>query len=274
VRYPALDVRGVDGELALAVVDHCSPTAAEERDGVLTIFFPDASRRDSAREAIGRELPAAATDARDVDDEDWARRSQENLTAVTVGRVTVSPHPIENERDIRDSSADDVSIVVLPSMGFGTGHHATTRLCLAALQTLDLAGKVVLDVGTGSGILALTARRLGARAALGIDTDSDAIAAALENLRLNGDLDGVGFAIGDVMRSELPAADIITANLTGALLERAAAILVAGDPAPTVVVSGVLVEERDSVVTAFRPAIPSWEAAEEGWVGFVFRPVP
>src|SRR5437763_5665948 len=104
-------------------------------------------------------------------------------------------------------------------MGFGTGHHATTRLCLAALQAIDLRGQFVLDVGTGSGLLAIAAARLGAARAVGTDDDPDAIQAANENLALN-DVANVQFVVADLMKDALPQAPVVVANLMGALIVR------------------------------------------------------
>jgi ribosomal protein L11 methylase PrmA len=302
LKYPALDVRNADGEVALAVVDDYSPTAVEDHGDSVTIFFPDAERRDLARRAIGRELPRAAATCRDVDDEDWARRSQENLGPVTVGRIVVRPpwsaprSQFQNmwEPALAGSSppeggshttnfetgskagvcggSDAVAVTIEPSMGFGTAHHATTRLCLAALQTVDLKDRFVLDVGTGSGVLAIAARRLGAQRALGIDNDADAVRCARDNLRLNPTVDAVRFEVADLLDRFLEPADAVTANLTGALLCRAAPVLLAAvRPGGTLVVSGLLDEERDDVVAAFRTARVVWESHEDGWVGLVFR---
>jgi ribosomal protein L11 methyltransferase len=278
VRYPALDVAGADPDLLLAVVDDCSPTALEERPGSVTLFFADAAPRDRARAQIARELPMADTAPREVDDEDWARRSQQDLVPVTVGDVTVAPP----WASIAPSPGRaKVLVVVQPSMGFGTGHHATTRLCLGALQTLDLAGASVLDVGTGSGVLAIAARRLGARCAIGLDNDPDAIQAAARNLLLNPGAEVTLFladfstwfgSSGLAAPGGGESVDVLMANLTGALLTRMAPLLRgAVRPSGSIVVSGLLEEERDEVVAAFSGAELVWESSEDEWVGLRFR---
>ena len=165
-----------------------------------------------------------------------------------------------------------VVIVIQPSMGFGTGHHATTRLCLAALQTIDLTNAFVLDVGTGSGILAIAAARLGAAAAIGIDCDPDAIRSARENLALNADARHVSFEIVDLTSAALPPADAVTANLTGALLVRAAARLGrAVRPGGALIVSGLLADERASVRAAFEGMTLVREEEEDGWLGLLMK---
>jgi ribosomal protein L11 methyltransferase len=279
--YPALDVANVDGELVLAVADDYFPTAVEQHDGFLTLFFFDRRHRDAARKAITLSWPRAVTTPHEVDDEDWARRSQQNLEPLTVGQITLVPDP---RAVILDPGG--ITIVIEPSMGFGTGHHATTRLCLTALQMLDLVGRFVLDIGTGSGVLAIAARRLGARQTLGIDNDPDAVRAARANLAVNSGVDGVAFEEADFTswlrppkRRSLTAArrraDVVTANLTGALLSRAAGLFAAAVvPGGFIVVSGLLAAERDNVVAAFASSghlNVVWEMLEDGWVGLTFK---
>jgi ribosomal protein L11 methylase PrmA len=280
--WPALDVLEPD-DLLLATLDDFAPTAIEEHDSVLRVFFAIRENRDAARARLDDQGRAAV--AIDVDDEDWARRSQQNLEPVTVGRITVvpapqasSPHSVSPARRLRarasPASGGDalqpLTIVIEPSMGFGTGHHATTRLCLEALQRSTLAGAFVLDAGTGSGILAIAAARLGATGALGVDCDADAIHSANQNLALNPDARGIRFAVADLTAMPLPRADVITANLTGALLARVAAVLLgASTPGGTLILGGILAAEERAVRRAFASADAVWRGQDEEWIGLM-----
>lgn len=300
-QWPALDVRGLsEPDQVLAIVDDFSPTAAEARGDAFRVFFASATARDAAAGALGSTaIPV------DVDDEDWAARSQSNLLPITVGRVTVVPEPSSPIADplVPDLRAN-LTIVIRPSMGFGTGHHATTRLCLAALQRVNLDGTFVLDVGTGSGILAIAASRLGARRALGLDNDRDAIQSAAENLELNPDVRDVHFVVGDLANPSgpaaliqyqltrvceprqpsgsvvnsrrqvpwLPTADIVVANLTGTLLAREApALLGAVNRSGVLVVSGILDSEEKAVGLAFHDAELRTRDQEGEWVCLTFN---
>ena len=210
-KWPALDVLGGD-ELALAAADEFSPTAAETRGETLRLFFATPVARDAAAGSLSHRYSVVPLE---VDDEDWARRSQEHLSPVAIGRVLVLPAaslraPVSSLPS--DGNIAPLHVVIQPSMGFGTGHHATTRLCLLALQTADLHGAFMLDVGTGSGILAIAAARLGAARVLGLDNDADAIQSANENLALNPGAGNVAFQVADLLTIVLPTADLIVAN--------------------------------------------------------------
>jgi ribosomal protein L11 methyltransferase len=264
--WPALDASCDQPDLLLAAVDDFSPTAVEERDDTLRVFFASPGARDAAIAALSNRFLVSAID---VDDEDWARRSQDNLAPVTVGRITIVPRARSEPRD--PSPAAPITIIIPPSMGFGTGHHATTRLCLAALQTIDLRGAFVLDAGTGSGVLALAAVALGATRALGIDDDPDAIAAATENLAVNG-VTNVEFAVSDLMKDDLPTADVVVANLTGALVVRAAGrLLRAVRPGGVLIISGVLASEGAEVRQAFANQSLVADVQEDEWLALTIR---
>ena len=258
-KYPALDLRFAPGpgagslqDFLYAELDAFEPVAIHEyetADG-WRVFFRTRAQRDDARAALAAEFRNALLDLTpvDVDDEDWARRSQADLTAVRVGRIVVAP-PWDLPR-VAGSAAPDVVIVIEPSMGFGTGHHATTRLCLQLLQDLDLRGRRVIDIGTGSGVLAIAAARLGASSVVAVDNDPDALLNARENITRN-DVSGIEVVEADVTRLPLSPANVLLANLTAAVLQRAAASLtILMAPDGIAIVSGFAPDELSSVSDA------------------------
>src|SRR5262249_9076537 len=201
-----------------------------------------------------------------------------NLEPVTVGGIVVAPPwrvpELNNSRPEAPLSSSRL-VIIAPSMGFGTGHHASTRLCLAAMQRLDLTGRFVLDVGTGSGVLAIASRRLGAASVLGIDNDPDAVQSASDNLSLNDGLDHVRFEVADLRADALPPADLITANLTGALLfQGAPRLLSALRPRGTLILSGLVEAEELGAGEAFAALTPVSRDQEEGWLCLTYRARP
>lgn len=223
----------------------------------------DRERAVSAIEALDLGLDLHAVD---LPDEDWVARSQRALCAITAGGFVVAP-----PWDLPPTLADGVRLIVIePSMGFGTGHHATTRLCLRALGTRDLSGRAVLDLGTGSGVLALAAAALGAAPVTALDIDADAIAAARQSAALNACGAGVQFGVADLFAAPPADADLVFANLTGAMLTRAAArILPLVRPGGTLIVSGFMTDERNGVEAAFADLAVAERFAEEGWCAAV-----
>lgn len=269
--YAGLDITGHDDpDLVLAVVDDWSPTAVDDTGPALRIFFSTSGDRDAAAAGLTAAMPAVSCVAVDVPDEHWAERSQAALTAVRVGALSVAP-----PWDIPDDGS--TVIVILPSMGFGTGHHASTRLCLSLLQEGPLNGARVCDVGTGSGVLAIAALRLGASAAVAVDYDPDSVACARDSAALNHITRGLDIRQADLEREGTIAGapfDLVLANLTGGLLVRLVDRLVAlVRPGGTLILSGITAAEADDVRAAFTASGARIEhaVAEDGWVGLRLR---
>lgn len=255
--WPAIVVSGVNDAESLhaALAGHTIAAIDEPSDDQWRIYFADAASRDRALADLRARLPLLHVDTLDVPDEDWAARSQAELRAVQVGRIIVAP-PWDAP----------ITLVIRPSMGFGTGHHATTRLCLAALQQISLDRCTVLDVGTGSAVLAIAASRLGAEDVTGIDDDQDAIQAAWDNLSLNPSAQ-VTLIVGDLRSTELVPADVILANLTGGLLIQAADRLRQLTNANgRLILSGFTAPDERDVLAAYGAFRVEHRGEEEGWV--------
>lgn len=266
--WPALELQQADDDdLVQAFLIDFNLAAIDES----RFFFHDSGDRDRAAAAMREAFPALSVRAIDVPDENWAERSQASLRAIRVGNIIVAPPWDVPEASSLKSKA--LVIIIQPSMGFGTGHHATTRLCLAALQQIDVQGRSVIDVGTGSGVLAMAARRLGASGVLAIDDDADAIAAAEENVALNHE-SRIALEATDLRTSKIGQFDIVIANLTGSLLIASAERLMSfAAPDGRLVLSGFMNDEEPDVIAAFGACAVEHRAQEDEWMYAVLRRV-
>jgi ribosomal protein L11 methyltransferase len=264
--WPALDIHPVSELLPAALVDYEVSAVDERSSDDWRVFFATAGERDAAAAALRISFPELTVRSVDVPDENWAARSQASLRAVRIGNIVVAPPWDAPALPSGDRAQRDRVIVIEPSMGFGTGHHATTRLCLEALQQIEVAGHSLLDVGTGSGVLAIAASILGASRAVGIDDDDDAISAAQENLKLNPQAE-VSLLVADLRSVDVGPADIVTANLTGGLLVAASRTLqdlVARDG--RLILSGLMAVEETDVLAAYAPWRVEHRTEEDEWI--------
>jgi ribosomal protein L11 methyltransferase len=206
---------------------------------------------------LGKVQAVAGEDRVDVRSEeipdDWADRWRDFHEAVLIaGRVLVRPSWVDPAG--AEQPAGVVQVVVDPGQAFGTGAHPTTRMCVELLAELAGAGHAhgtLVDLGTGSGVLAITAAKLGWEPVLGVDSEAAALEAARENARLNSvDLELVR---ANVREDVPPLAETVVANLTAPLLlEVAAKMSPREDWTPRLLVcSGLLTREADDVASAF-----------------------
>lgn len=215
-------------------------------------------------------LPMPEPEVREMAEADWATAWQQDYHTLRLGRRLVI---VPNWEDYAPQP-DDLMVRLEPGMAFGTGLHPTTRLCAQALEDLVRPGDRVLDVGTGSGILAVAAVRLGAAEVLGTEIDPVAVVAARENVVRNGVADRVR-----VIEAASPAGlgrwDIVVANiLPHVLLDMAEALAGSVAPGGVLVLSGILDTRVAEVVEGFAAhgLTLTDTLAEQDWTALVMRP--
>lgn len=281
--WPALEVAPPkQPELLQAALVDFRIAAVDEGDAeAWRVFFTSEADRDAAARALTHQFPDLSIRPLNVSDEDWVAKSQASLRAVRIEHIIVAPpwdvphtgrlKPIPPGEAGPTKLRRPLVIVIRPSIGFGTGHHPTTRLCLTALQQIDLDGRTVVDVGTGSGVLAIAASRLGAARVIGIDEDRDALQSAEENLTLNRGAEVV-FRGGDARTMKLEPLDVVVANVTSAFLQDAAGALRAlAAPGAQLILSGFLRDEEALVLSAYSDLPVTRRAEEDQWVCVTLR---
>ena len=254
------------------------PTAPYE----ITAHIPEDGAAPAAVDATERALwhlqafglrPVGELKVRWVDDADWTDAWKVGYVPQRIGRVVIVPSWLDEP-----IGPDEVALRLDPGMAFGTGLHPTTRGCLTLLQEISPMPAIVLDVGSGSGILALAAVRLGAERAVCYDTDPLAVEATLANAAANGLADRVTANLGPLPPTP-PAKPylLVLANLVAAVLIDLAEPL-AGHTAPggTLLASGIIEARADEVLAALTVAGFALEGRlDDGeWVSLQLRHSP
>lgn len=245
-----------------------------EPDGLVrvTAYFEVLPEVEHVREALGEALRVyglASSDVREmkfreVEGRDWLAEWKKSWRPVEVGRFVVAPPWSEVEE-----GGGRLVIRIEPGMAFGTGTHETTRLCLAAIEK-QFHGRSLLDVGTGTGILAIAAAKLNPTARIeACDTDPLAVSVAEENARVNGVGDRIEFRAGTV-DDTTASADLVCANLTAdVILPLLPALL--GATCGRLVLSGILTTQVPQVTARLiELGVGDYEMTSDGeWVAFV-----
>ena len=198
-----------------------------------------------------------------VEQEDWQNAWKQYYHAMDIGR-RLAIVPGWEEYD-----TDRTVITMDPGMAFGTGTPETTSLCLETLDELVQGGERMLDIGTGSGILAIAALKLGAKEAEGVDIDPMCVRTAGENARSNGVAEKLTVLVGDLSDKASGVYDIITANIVAAaILSLAPAVPALMAPGAKFIASGIIDERRDEVLNGLKAAglRPVQVKEKRGWV--------
>lgn len=265
-------VASADEETAASLLwEHGTAGVEVTTDGgesVLVAYFEDAPELDERLRSSFEAVPNARLEPWPVPEVDWVRRFREGFRPFGAGRFRIVP-----SWDEAALGSDGRVLVVDPGRAFGTGTHESTRLCLAAIETLAARRPLgrVLDLGAGTGLLAVAASRLGARAVVAADLDPEAV----DSARLHASLNRVALSVvrGDGGRPfRAGSFDLVLANLTAPLLlERRREIAELAAPAATLVLSGFLDGDLAEIRSGYASS-GSAEAVRDGeWAALVVR---
>lgn len=262
----------VDAGDLLGRLNDPSVTGAWQDNGTTRLYWPadrwgpdTLERLKQALRQMGKEQAGAAITVAAVPAQDWNEQWARSVKPIRIGRrIVIRPSWTRVEL-----APGDVELVLDPKQAFGTGHHATTALLLEWLEELIRGGERVLDVGTGSGILAMAALRLGAKTATGIDNDPVAIECAREYSALNRFGPELELRVATLEAIPQGPADLILANLDrNTLLASARCFAPLLKQGARLLVSGILPDDKHDIAAAFSEFGASVAGTKErdGWL--------
>lgn len=204
---------------------------------------------------------------REIEGDDWVNTWKEHFKPIPIKNVVICPKWIDYQ------SKEGQQVVLLNvGMAFGTGEHETTSMCVELMQDFDLRGLNVYDIGCGSGILGITALKLGAKRAIMSDIDEIAVSASVDNALLNGVLEQCDISQRDLLEGADKECDIVLSNITAEVLVLMASdmakLLKSGKP---LVLSGILNDRVDKIRDAYGNDFEELKIIERGsWCGMTF----
>ena len=226
-----------DPEIVIAWLSDWPFESFLEQGGVLA-YMPENDYSPALEASIREEMAARSIACRVllIQEQNWNEQWEKNFSPVTVDDfccIRADFHPPQ--------PAVEHDLIINPKMAFGTGHHETTYMMIQSMRRMDFTNSDVLDFGTGTGILAILASRMGARSVFALDNDVNAVENTVENLKVNH-IDGVDAQLGDL--EDAPPGktyDVILANINFNVLKSSANLLFSRlKTSGTLLVSGVL----------------------------------
>lgn len=261
--------------------EYCDiPEATDTKTVIVKAYLPADDRLDEKLRLFRKRIDelnrhdldkgSGIIDCHEIHEEDWASSWKEYFHTTKVGeRIVIKP-----SWETYQSAADDLVIELDPGMAFGTGTHQTTAMCCRCLETVIKPGDAVFDIGTGSGILAVAAAKLGASAVSAVDLDAVAVRVATENVAANRMEKIVAVTQGDLLTGVSGKADVIIANIIADVIIR----LIPDIPAKlkdggVFIASGIISERLGDVTAAAldQSLVVDKVLEEGGWVAMLIR---
>lgn len=268
IEQPLIIPEGEPEDWATLVQPEIDPT----RPVSVRTYFPDDERAKEKLEMVERALgylrmlrQIGPLKVQGCKEEDWANAWKNYYGVLRVGtHIVIKPSWLEHE-----PGEGDIILDLDPGMAFGTGLHATTRLCLAALEEIVQPGMNILDLGTGSGILAIAAAKLGGQntPVLALDTDTVAVEAATQNIERNNLADQIELGQGSASAAQERAPyNLIVANiLASVIIDLSTSLRDLLEPGGTLISSGIFIDRESSIMEALQKAgLPVRERRQEG----------
>lgn len=268
----------VDPEELLSRLDDPTVQGAWEDGDEVHVYWAEGHWNGDRLASVRAALSDQATASREhsvsvtrVPAQDWNEAWARSVKPLRIGRLVIHPswEPVA-------LGSTDIEIILDPKQAFGTGHHATTRLLLTWLQKDIHGGEQVLDVGTGSAILAMAAVKLGAASVIGVEIDPVAVDCAREYVVRNGLKDRIDIIAGtlaDLPEERRQTTDLVLANLDRqTVLDLADDLACSASRGARIIVSGILVEQQREIVDRFSGLglVCSEQCEDEGWVAMKF----